>query len=536
MQARRVVVVGLLAIASTIAGCTAEEDYYRTLGLKRDADETQMKKAYRKLAMKYHPDRNPDDPKAKEEFVKVSHAYEVLSDPKKKEIYDQFGEAGLKGGAGAGGSGPGGFGGFGQGGGGAEFHFTDPSEIFRTFFGGGGPGGGSFQFGTGGGGFHFGAGGGGFQQFGGAGGGHAQDFFESSDSGVVPLNARNFNSRIDPDKDVALIMFYSPSCGHCQKLKPTFAKVGKSIDGAAIVGAVNCAKDSGLCQKFNVDRYPTVVLLPYKMHDRPEVLSGKLTAKHMYGKIADAIPSFVTKLGQENWFSFQRQLATRPRLILLTTQKDVSPALRSVSAEFHSTVSVGQAQLHDPLFAHEFKVKPTDTKSKLVFQSQTADGEIKSAVYKGEPNARSIKKFVKGMLKKYPPAKPSASKPSGEGGVHKFESKSTSLRKTGLNVIFVASPDVIKSQKAVLDQVARKYRKDAVRVLTGSPGNAEFSKIRSPAWLIWNVKKGRGARRDAAGNGADGVIAWVDRALGGDLPMKAMDSILDAESEEERDL
>jgi molecular chaperone DnaJ len=79
----------------------SQRDYYEVLGVNRDADESDLKKAYRKLAMKYHPDRNAGDTKAEEHFKEIKEAYEALSDSGKRAAYDQFGHAGLNGGAGA---------------------------------------------------------------------------------------------------------------------------------------------------------------------------------------------------------------------------------------------------------------------------------------------------------------------------------------------------------------------------------------------------------------------------------------------------
>ena len=104
----------------------ANEDYYATLGISKSATDEEIKKAYRKLAIKYHPDRNPGNKQAEEKFKKISIAYEVLSDPEKRRNYDQFGSDFFQRGGGAGG-----FGG-GQGG------FRDPMDIFSQFFGGGG--------------------------------------------------------------------------------------------------------------------------------------------------------------------------------------------------------------------------------------------------------------------------------------------------------------------------------------------------------------------------------------------------------------
>ena len=80
----------------------AKRDYYEVLGVNRDADEEAIKKAYRRLAMKHHPDRNPDNPKAEELFKEAKEAYEILCDPQKRAVYDQFGHAGLEGGRGGG--------------------------------------------------------------------------------------------------------------------------------------------------------------------------------------------------------------------------------------------------------------------------------------------------------------------------------------------------------------------------------------------------------------------------------------------------
>ena len=104
-----------------------KRDYYEVLGVKKDASADEIKKAYRKTAMKYHPDRNPGDKEAEEKFKELGEAYEVLSDEDKRARYDQFGFAGVDpnvGGGGGGGYGDfGGFGGFG--------------DIFSEFFGGG---------------------------------------------------------------------------------------------------------------------------------------------------------------------------------------------------------------------------------------------------------------------------------------------------------------------------------------------------------------------------------------------------------------
>ena len=115
---------------------TKKRDYYEVLGVGRDASEEEVKRAYRKLAVKFHPDKNPDDPHAEEKFKELGEAYDVLMDSDKRAAYDRFGHAAFA-------SGGAGFGGF-----------HDPFDIFREVFGGGGFGGGIFETFFGGAGAH----------------------------------------------------------------------------------------------------------------------------------------------------------------------------------------------------------------------------------------------------------------------------------------------------------------------------------------------------------------------------------------------
>lgn len=110
----------------------AKRDYYEILGVAKNAGEDDIKKAYRKLAIKYHPDKNPDDKGAEEKFKEAAEAYEVLSNPEKKQRYDQFGHAGVGGAAG---------GGFGGGGMNMDDIFSHFGDIFGSGFGGGFSGG-----------------------------------------------------------------------------------------------------------------------------------------------------------------------------------------------------------------------------------------------------------------------------------------------------------------------------------------------------------------------------------------------------------
>src|SRR5471030_3275174 len=105
---------------------TVKRDYYEVLTVERSADGETIKKSYRKLAVKYHPDKNPGDKTAEDKFKELGEAYEVLSNPDKRSAYDRFGHQA-----------------FTQGGGGGGYGGShDPFEVFREVFGGGGRSGG----------------------------------------------------------------------------------------------------------------------------------------------------------------------------------------------------------------------------------------------------------------------------------------------------------------------------------------------------------------------------------------------------------
>src|SRR5512147_2805358 len=104
-----------------------DRDYYEILGVARDADQAAIKSAFRKLAMKLHPDQNPGCKVSEDKFKEIGEAYSVLSDPEKRAAYDRYGKAAFQGGAGGGpGFGPGAAG------------FSDFSDLFNEIFGGGG--------------------------------------------------------------------------------------------------------------------------------------------------------------------------------------------------------------------------------------------------------------------------------------------------------------------------------------------------------------------------------------------------------------
>ena len=260
-----------------------KRDYYDVLGIDRNADEKTIKKAYRKLAKKYHPDTNAGNPDATDKFKEVNEAYDILSDPKKKKMYDQFGHAAFEAGADPGAdAGAGGFGGFQSGGNGSyqEFHFNGENmdDIFGDIFG-------NMFHGSHGGGFHSGSGFGGF---------HQQDFPQKGSDVKASINVTFDEAAFGADKRISLS---SPdgSSGAPQTLQvhiPAGIDTGKSIrlKGKGMPGTGG-GEPGDLLLKVTVGTRPgyerkgsdvyTTISIPYTT----AVFGGEATVPTLYGNV-----------------------------------------------------------------------------------------------------------------------------------------------------------------------------------------------------------------------------------------------------------
>ncbi|KAG2521597.1 hypothetical protein BBO99_00004362 [Phytophthora kernoviae] len=340
------------------------KDYYKILGVSKQFSDRELKKTYRQLALKYHPDKadNAEDKEAaKEKFVEVSEAYEVLSDSQKRAEYDDARRMG------AGAPGGGGFGGFG----GRRARSTDEnmasfSKMFENIFGhgfGGGDGGGfggGFGGGAGAGGFPGSAGrrgGGGMPtefQFGGMDGfGHAQQpgggrrgggqpqALYSKDSPVKSLSKKKFPGKTANNE--WLVEFYSVSDQASVKFHDHYESIARDLEGKVRVGAVNCDKHAAFCRASGIKTYPTFA---YVWEGQKTLYEGELDEYLVYNF---AIEKHIARLHRMRESGELEKLHAGNEAKLCNIGKQATPSVSSLCTVF---ILSGDKKLH----AKEMKV------------------------------------------------------------------------------------------------------------------------------------------------------------------------------------
>lgn len=421
--------ISLFSLAVLASVAAAGRDFYKILGLKKGAKDRDIKKAYHKMALKWHPDKNPDNKDvATKRFEEIALAYEVLSDEEKRKIYDQYGEEGLKPGGGGGGGqepgpgGPSGAGGFpggfqfhqsgGGGGAGGGFHFQgsqDPFEMFARMFGGGGGGGapgGAFNFG----GAPGGPGAGGMP--GGGGKAKGPKLYSGEDLKLIrPLSEQKF-----PDKKsklIWLVQYYSSSDENAKEFKATYMKLAESLSARRIhVGAVDCDAEQKLCASKSIKAYPSFALLYGGNHTMlPTVRhSAKSITMFLNENLPDNVHNMRTEAHAYDLLKTQGSTEIKALLVYWTSKYEPSVMLRSLAHENKGVIAVAEARGGNVKLAEAFGV-PTDSfpalsvtcfgsnlRSTEVFRGDLKDSKaIDSfiAQFKGSAKCKSIAKESK---------------------------------------------------------------------------------------------------------------------------------------------
>ncbi|GBM21766.1 DnaJ subfamily C member 10 [Araneus ventricosus] len=230
-------------------------DYYELLGISKDADNREIRRAFKKLALKLHPDKNMEEEKAHEQFIAINKAYEVLKDEETRKKYDLYGEEGLK-----------------------EDFGNSWRGNYRSW---------NYYY----------------ESFG----------IYDDDPEIITLNKNDFVQSVLESTDLWFVNFYSPQCSHCHHLAPVWRELARNFEGVLQIGAVNCEEDWMLCRQQNIYSYPSLILYPLK-----EKYQGSRDLTSMVDYVLQHLPDNIIKL-TSHYFSqivSMEETASQPWLII----------------------------------------------------------------------------------------------------------------------------------------------------------------------------------------------------------------------------
>ena len=449
------------------------EDYYKLLGVKRTASKAEIKKAFKKLSLKYHPDKNKDNPKkAKEMFIKIANAYEVLSNDEKRKIYDQYGEEGIK---------------ANEQGGGSNFNFDNMGfeEIFSQFFGGGG-GGAKFEFNFGGGhggkkkqsssgfgGFGsifdtiFGGGGdnggfGGFQggQYGGGqkkpkNGMKDQNYFKNTKVQTLKMKSLTL---LYSRKNIWFVYFYRKGDQNYEKYVNTMIEFAEKTEGLFNAGAVNCIKDEEICEEFEVAETPSIIFFSENEKDYNRY-EGKVDFNSLFNYATKRMSYYVNEITKEKLSDFFSKKNDKYHVILFTSKESTPSLYKALSKYFINKLIFGEVHQNQKELVRLFKIKEFPTLMVMLDEEKN-----KYEIYKNKMNYESIKSYLNKYVTKKKVVNDNKVK---EMNYNIYNTLSTCSSSDGKNIclIYLTKDNKPNSKdKKILESIADKYENDHIKV------------------------------------------------------------------------
>ncbi|XP_064419676.1 dnaJ homolog subfamily C member 10 isoform X2 [Latimeria chalumnae] len=226
----------VIVVCLTVLVCT-EEDYYKLLGVSREASTREIRQAFKKLALTLHPDKNLNDPSAHEKFLKINRAYEVLKDDDLRKKYDKYGERGLQ-----------------------DHQEGGRYESWNYY---------RYDFGI-----------------------------YDDDPEIITLDRGDFDAAVNSG-ELWFVNFYSPRCSHCHDLAPTWREFAKEMDGVMHIAAVNCGDNRMLCRIKGINSYPSLYIFKFGMN--PVKFYGDRILKNLINFAMQYVTSTVTELRTGNF-------------------------------------------------------------------------------------------------------------------------------------------------------------------------------------------------------------------------------------------
>lgn len=439
-------------------------DYYKILGVSRNADQPTIKKAFKKLSLKYHPDKNKNNPeKAKEKFAEIVNAYEVLKDSKQRQIYDQQGEEGLKN-QGQGGGQHSGFEGSNFGFGGGGFNFDD---IFSNFFN---------------------------QNFEAGGSHHRQNHnkkhqnnhnhhhnqqrrkddgkdieFFSKDSFVFELtlgSVRYFFNR----KEIWIVLFYKSNQLESKDLKDLWNEFATKYNGILRVAAVNCLHEAELCEEeFSIKETPIIKGFTDNL-DKPGVkFENKEISLQNLANFGDSItPNSVHNVRNDNYEKFYKSDEEMDKVLLFSSKKNTPLLFKSLALSFKGKIKLGFIYNDDKMIKI-FKIENLPT---LILLTEPA--EHRGIVYKGENKKEKIMAFIREHMSQ-------GKKRKKISQVLKFSKdnlKSGACGKEDSNLCFILITVRMTDEKIkMLQSLAELHRDDPINFFYATSNNINYEEL-----------------------------------------------------------
>ena len=446
------------------------EDYYKLLGVKRTATKAEIKKAFKKLSLKYHPDKNKDNPKkAKEMFIKIANAYEVLSNDEKRKIYDQYGEEGVKANEQGGG-------------GGAHFNFENMGfeDIFNQFFGGGGA---KFEFNMGGGenrrqgrssgfgGFGsifdtiFGGGGGGFGGFQNGGqsgrqkktqnGMKDQNYFKNTKVKTIKMKSLTL---LFSRKNIWFVYFFRKGDQNYEKYVKTMIEFADKTDGLFNAGAVNCIKDEEICEEFEVAETPSIIFFSENEKDYNKY-EGKVDYNTLFNYATKRMSYYVNEISKDKLSDFFAKKPDKYHIILFTS-KDSTPSLyKALSKFFINKLIFGEIHKTQTELVELFKIRDFPTLMVMIDEEKN-----KYEIYKKKMDYENIKSY----LNKYATKQKSYTLIKvKEMNYNIYNTLGTCSNSDGKNICLIYLSKEYKPNRKdmqILENIHDKYEKDHIKV------------------------------------------------------------------------
>ncbi|XP_076035783.1 dnaJ homolog subfamily C member 10-like [Oratosquilla oratoria] len=275
---------GTLLVLLVFVSAVCAEDYYELLGIKKDADSREIRKAFKHKALTIHPDKNKDDPDAHDKFVKLNKVYEVLKDTDLRRKYDLYGEEGL-----------------------------DENRSHQQYH--------SWTF-------------------------YRDNFgIYDDDPEIITLNKADFEQNVAGSQDIWFINFYHPSCSHCHTLAPAWRAVARALEGVVRIGAVNCDDDYQLCSTQGIRSYPTLLSYPGRKHYR-RVKSEEELIDYIMEQLTAEVTTLQWKY-YENIIQ-KEEFDSKPWLVLFYSDvheaDDMKIVEKKLSAIFEGLINIGRVE------------------------------------------------------------------------------------------------------------------------------------------------------------------------------------------------